>query len=179
MRCVELNDWSHALYYYMAGIASVELYRDAVAAGDADEARRKKVKAEEYLRKAPGVAGKKRFMARQLPFEVFVQRKIQKWEERAKSLSVDLADAIGSSPALEMSYMWNTNKRMGPTELEKALAGMSWGRCTGPPEVVEKIKAEIDEMGSWALISASLLRNQKKFVEAREMLETHVLKHDR
>ncbi|KAG8673104.1 Mitochondrial outer membrane protein iml2 [Fusarium poae] len=179
MRCVELNDWSHALYYYMAGIASVELYRDATAAGDEDEARRQKVKAEEYLRKAPGVAGKKRFMARQLPFEVFVQRKIQKWEERAKSLSVDLADAIGASPAAEMSYMWNTNKRMGPAELEKAVGGMSWDRCTAKPEVVEKIKAEIDEMGSWALITASLYRNQKKFVEARELLETHVLKHDR
>jgi hypothetical protein len=179
MRCLELNDWSHALYYYMAGIASVELYRDAVAAGDEDEARRQKAKAEEYLRKAPGVAGKKRFMARQLPFEVFVQRKIQKWEERAKSLSVDLADAIGASPAAEMSYMWNTIKRMGPAELEKAAGGMSWDRCTAKPEVVEKIKSEVDEMGSWALITASLYRNQKKFVEAREMLETHVLKHDR
>ncbi|KAL4732198.1 Mitochondrial outer membrane protein iml2 [Fusarium chlamydosporum] len=179
LRCLELNDWSHALYYYMAGIASVELYRDAVAAGDEDDARRQKVKAEEYLRKAPGVAGKKRFMARQLPFEVFVQRKIQKWEERAKSLSVDLADAIGASPAAEMSYMWNTIKRMGPTELEKAVAGMSWDRCTAKPEVVEKIKAEIDEMGSWALIMASLYKNQKKFKEARELLETHVLKHDR
>ncbi|KAL6916173.1 hypothetical protein FSST1_007668 [Fusarium sambucinum] len=179
MRCLELNDWSHALYYYMAGIASVELYRDAVAAGDEDEARRQKAKAEEYLRKAPGVAGKKRFMARQLPFEVFVQRKIQKWEDRAKSLSVDLADAIGASPAAEMSYMWNTNKRMGPAELEKAVGGMSWDRCTAKPEVAEKIKAEIDEMGSWALITASLYRNQKKFVEARELLEAHVLKHDR
>ncbi|KAF5675805.1 mitochondrial outer membrane iml2 [Fusarium heterosporum] len=179
LRCVELNDWSHALYYYMAGIASVELYRDAVAAGDTDEARRQKTKAEESLRKAPGVAGKKRFMARQLPFEVFVQRKIQKWEERAKSLSVDLADAIGPSPALEMSYMWNTNKRMGSAELEKAVAGISWDRCTAKPEVVEKIKAEIDEMGSWALINASLFRNQNKFDEARELLETHVLKHDR
>ncbi|CEF78888.1 hypothetical protein FGSG_03979 [Fusarium graminearum PH-1] len=179
MRCLELNDWSHALYYYMAGIASVELYRDAAAAGAEDEARRQKVKAEEYLRKAPGVAGKKRFMARQLPFEVFVQRKIQKWEDRAKSLSVDLADAIGASPAAEMSYMWNTIKRMGPAELEKAVGGMSWDRCTAKPEVVEKIKAEIDEMGSWALITASLYRNQKKFVESRELLETHVLKHDR
>ncbi|KAJ4252907.1 Mitochondrial outer membrane protein iml2 [Fusarium torreyae] len=179
LRCLELNDWSHALYYYMAGIASLELYRDAVAAGDIDEARRQKVKAEEYLRKAPGVAGKKRFMARQLPFEVFVQRKIQKWEERAKSLSIDLADAIGASPALEMSYMWNTIKRMGPAELEKAVGGMRWERCTAKPEVVEKIKAEIDEMGSWALISASVFRNQKKFAEARELLETYVLKHDR
>ncbi|KAM0555909.1 hypothetical protein ACHAPJ_006311 [Fusarium lateritium] len=179
LRCLELNDWSHALYYYMAGIASIELYRDAVAAGDADEARRQKVKAEEYLRKAPGVAGKKRFMARQLPFEVFVQRKIQKWEDRAKSLSIDLADAIGASPALEMGYMWNTIKRMGPAELEKAAGGMHWERCTAKPEVVDKIKAEIDEMGSWALISASVFRNQKKFVEARELLETYVLKHDR
>ncbi|KAJ4007330.1 Mitochondrial outer membrane protein iml2 [Fusarium irregulare] len=179
MRCLELNDWSHALYYYMAGIASIELYRDAVAAGDEDEARRQKTKAEELLRKAPGVAGKKRFMARQLPFEVFVQRKIQKWEERAKSLSVDLADAIGASPAAEMSYMWNTIKRMGPAELEKAVGGMSWDRCTAKPEVVEKIKAEVDEMGSWALITASLYRSQKKFEEAREMLETHVLKHER
>ncbi|CAG7555267.1 unnamed protein product [Fusarium equiseti] len=179
MRCLELNDWSHALYYYMAGIASVELYRDAVAAGDEDEARRQKTKAEELLRKAPGVAGKKRFMARQLPFEVFVQRKIQKWEERAKSLSVDLADAIGASPAAEMSYMWNTIKRMGPAELEKAVGGMSWDRCTAKPEVVEKIKAEVDEMGSWALITASLYKSQKKFEEAREMLETHILKHDR
>ena len=179
MRCLELNDWSHALYYYMAGIASIELYRDAAAAGDEDEARRQKTKAEELLRKAPGVAGKKRFMARQLPFEVFVQRKIQKWEERAKSLSVDLADAIGASPAAEMSYMWNTIKRMGPVELEKAVGGMSWDRCTAKPEVVEKIKAEVDEMGSWALITASLYRSQKKFEEAREMLETHVLKHER
>ncbi|KAF5705881.1 mitochondrial outer membrane IML2 [Fusarium mundagurra] len=179
MRCLELNDWSHALYYYMAGIASVELYRDAVAAGDKDEARRQKVKAEEYLRKAPGVAGKKRFMARQLPFEVFVQRKIQKWEERAKSFGVDLADAIGPSPALEMSYMWNTIKRMGPAELEKAVGGMSWDRCTAKTEVVDKIKAEVDEMGAWALISASLFRNQKKFAEARELLETHVFKFDR
>ncbi|KAF4446806.1 hypothetical protein F53441_9587 [Fusarium austroafricanum] len=179
MRCLELNDWSHALYYYMAGIASIELYRDAIIADDKDEARRQKAKAEEYLRKAPGVAGKKRFMARQLPFETFVQRKVQKWEERAKSLSVDLADAIGASPALEMSYMWNTIKRMGPAELEKAVDGMSWDRCTATPEAKEKIKAEVDEMGSWALISASLFRNQKKFAEARELLETHVFKYDR
>ncbi|KAF5019485.1 hypothetical protein F66182_8492 [Fusarium sp. NRRL 66182] len=179
LRCCELNDWSHALYYYMAGIASLELYRDAVASGDTDEARRQKAKAEEYLRKAPGVAGKKRFMARQLPFEVFVQRKIQKWEERARSTGVDLADAIGPSPALEMSYMWNTIKRMGPAELEKAISNMRWERCTAKPEVVDKIKAEVDEMGLWALINSSLLRSQKKFVEARDMLETHVLKHER
>ncbi|KAF4460495.1 Mitochondrial outer membrane IML2 [Fusarium albosuccineum] len=178
LRCLEVNDWSPALYYYMAGIASLELYRDAVQAGDEDEARRQKAKTEEFFRKAPGVAGKKRFMARQLPFEVFIQRKIQKWEDRVKAHGVDLADAIGVSPAMEMCYLWNMVKRMGPKELETGLNNMRWERCTATPEVVVKMNEEIDEMGSWALINASLLRRGNRFDEAREMLETHVLKHD-
>ncbi|KAJ3464702.1 hypothetical protein MRS44_009488 [Fusarium solani] len=179
LHCLEVNDWSPALYYYMAGIASLELYRNAIEAGDEGEARRQKAKTEEFFRKAPSVAGKKRFMARQLPFEVFIQRKIQKWEDRVKEHKVDLADAIGASPALEMCYLWNMVKRMGPAELETARHAMRWERCTAKPEVVEKMKEELDEIGSWALICAALFRQGKRFEEARELLETHVLKHDR
>ncbi|KAF7552076.1 hypothetical protein G7046_g7531 [Stylonectria norvegica] len=179
LHCIEVNDWSPALYYYMAGIASLELYRDAFHSGDEGEARRQKVKTEDFLRKAPTVAGKKRFMARQLPFETFLQRKVQKWEERAKRLKIDLADAIGSSPALEMSYMWNGPKRMGPVELERAMGVMQWERCTAKGEVVEKMKLEIDEMGLFALGSAALLRRQGKWDDARAMLEKHITKQDR
>ncbi|KAM6514566.1 Mitochondrial outer membrane protein iml2 [Fusarium solani] len=179
LHCLEVNDWSPALYYYMAGIASLELYRNAIEAGDEGEARRQKAKTEEFFRKAPSVAGKKRFMARQLPFEVFIQRKIQKWEDRVKEHKVDLADAIGASPALEMCYLWNMVKRMGLAELETARHAMRWERCTAKPEVVEKMKEELDEIGSWALICAALFRQGKRFEEARELLETHVLKHDR
>ena len=87
LRCVELNDWSHALYYYLAGCAELEKYRDALhgrpsssggGAGaekddkdwkrDESAVRNHKRRAEELFRKAPAVAGKKKFMARPMPF---------------------------------------------------------------------------------------------------------------
>ncbi|KND92029.1 Mitochondrial outer membrane protein iml-2 [Tolypocladium ophioglossoides CBS 100239] len=179
LRCLEINDWSPAMYYYMAGCASLELYRDAAHRGDEKEARRQKTKAEEHLRKAPQVAGKKRLMARQLPVETFLQRKVQKWEAQAKQLGVDLADAVGSSPALEMCYVWNGQKRMGPPELERGVANLSWGRCTADKETVEKIKSEKDETAVWAVGLAALLRGQGKLEEAKAVLEENVLAHDR
>jgi hypothetical protein len=179
LKCLEVNDWSPSLYYYMAGSASLELYRDAIHSGDKDEARRQKVKTEEFFRKAPTVTGKKRLMARQLPLEVFLQRKIQKWEDRAKALSVDLADAIGSSPALEMCYVWNGQKRMGTEQLEKGLDYLKWERCTASPEAVAKIQEEKDEMAVWAVSMASLLRGAGKLDEARKLLQEKVIVHDR
>ncbi|KAK7420891.1 Mitochondrial outer membrane protein iml2 [Neonectria punicea] len=179
LRCLEVNDWSPALYYYMAGSASLELYRDARHSGDEDEARRQKTKAEDFFRKAPSVVGRKKFMARQLPIESYLHRKIQKWEDRAKVAGVDLADAIGPSPALEMAYMWNGPKRMGPVELERGMANLKWERCTAKEELVEAIKKEVDEMGIWALLNATLLKRMGKFDEARVLLDEHILKQDK
>ncbi|KAL6856550.1 hypothetical protein J3F83DRAFT_402145 [Trichoderma novae-zelandiae] len=179
LKCLEVNDWSPSMYYYMAGSASLELYRNAFHAGDQDEARRQKTKAEELYRKAPTVIGKKRLMARQLPLETFLQRKIQKWEDRAKALGVDLVDAIGSSPALEMCYVWNGQKRMGTEQLEKGLDYLSWDRCTASKEVVAKIQEEKDEMGVWAVSRASLLRGAGKLDEARTLLQDKIIAHDR
>ncbi|RFU81957.1 mitochondrial outer membrane iml-2 [Trichoderma arundinaceum] len=179
LKCLEVNDWSPSLYYYMAGCASLELYRDAFHGGDKDEARRQKTKTEEFFRKAPTVIGKKRLMARQLPLETFLQRKIQKWEDRAKSLSIDLVDAIGPSPALEMCYVWNGQKRMGTEQLEKGLDYMKWERCTASKEVVAKMQEEKDETAVWAVCMASLLRGAGKLDEARKVLQEKVIAHDR
>ncbi|KAM6487412.1 hypothetical protein HDV62DRAFT_349868 [Trichoderma sp. SZMC 28011] len=179
LKCLEVNDWSPSMYYYMAGCASLELYRNAVHSGDKDEARRQKKQTEEYYRKAPTVIGKKRLMARQLPLETFLQRKIQKWEDRAKALGIDLADAIGSSPALEMCYVWNGQKRMGTEQLEKGLDYLEWERCTASKEDVAKIQAEKDEMAVWAVSRASLLRGAEKLDEARALLNEKVVDLDR
>ena len=189
LRCVELNDWSHALYYYLAGCAEVELYRDAwhLARREGGEegreaaerqARKHKDAAVAFFRKTPALAGKKKFMARQMPFEVYALRKVTKWEARAAELGIDLVDAIGVSPAEEMVYLWSGSKRMDGELLEAALRLLSWDRCTAPADKLEAIKAVVDESSIKSVCSAALLRSLGRIAEARELLGG-VLEQDR
>ncbi|KJZ71368.1 hypothetical protein HIM_09251 [Hirsutella minnesotensis 3608] len=90
-----------------------------------------------------------------------------------------LVDAVGVSPALEMSYIWSGHKRMGPAEVERVIDTLSWDRCTAGKEIVESIKAEEDEMALWAVNVAVMLRTQGKYDEARSLLEEKVLSLDR
>ncbi|KAM3504616.1 hypothetical protein MY11210_008287 [Beauveria gryllotalpidicola] len=178
LHCVEINTWSAALYYYMAGAASLELYRDAVARGDAASAAAEKKTAEKYLLKSGETSSKKKFMARQLPFETFVQRKVQKWEARRKELGVDLADAVAVSPAVEMMFAWSGPKWMATREFEKAQECLAWSRLTAPADKLEKLK-ERDELGVRAVCLASILRGCNRLDEARKLLEVEVLSHDK
>ncbi|KAI1632755.1 breast cancer protein [Biscogniauxia mediterranea] len=173
LRCVELNDWSHALYYYIAGCAELENYRDAYHAEKKDDAKiqRHKKKADELFRKAPTVAGKKKLLARPLPFEQFAARKIQKWEERSKALKIDLVDAVGVSPTQEMVYLWNGIKKMQSSDLEKAHEALSWDRLTTSEEARNKIKSETDEQAVQDVCRAAIIRSLGRFDEARDLLE--------
>ncbi|KAI1269036.1 breast cancer protein [Xylariaceae sp. FL1019] len=173
LRCIELNEWSPALYYYMAGSAELENYRNAFYANPRNESQIKqhKKKAEELFRKVPTVAGRKKFMARPLPFEQFVCRKLEKWEDRVKTLGVQLVDAVGISPAQEMVYLWNGIKKMSPAELEAADRDLAWERLTCSEGARDKIKAEADENALQDLLHAGILRNMEKFDEAKDILK--------
>lgn len=173
LRCIELNDWSPSLYYYLAGGAELELYRNAYHAKPVDEAKISlhKKKATELFKKVPTVAGKKRFMARPLPFEEFAVRKVKKWEDRSSAFAIDLVDTIGVSPMQEMVYLWNGLKKMQPAELEAAAEDLSWDRLTCSEEVRGKIQAETDESALHDLCHAGILRSLGRFEEARVNLQ--------
>ena len=174
-KCATLNNWSHALYYYNAGASHVELYRkykhsDALLAQEHAE------KAEELLKKAPKHTGKKRFMARQLPFDVFVQRKVAKWEHRAQEMNVPFIDAIGVSPIEEMCYFWNGYKRMRPKYLQLSLDAIAWSSDAAQNPGWDK--EALDEHCIASLLRAVTLRNLGQLEEAKRVLREEILCHE-
>lgn len=60
LACVDLNNWSQALYYYIAGAAHLEIYRGRDPSVSAKERERSGKLAEEYFKIAPSKAGKKK-----------------------------------------------------------------------------------------------------------------------
>lgn len=125
IKCVGLNNWSHAMYYYIAASSYTELYR-IHKPSDPKKASEYAAKAEQHFREVPMHTGKKRLMARQLPFDVFVGRKIAKWEARAKARDCSLVDAVGVSPAVEMTYFWSGYTRMAPEHVRLSLERLAW-----------------------------------------------------
>lgn len=115
-------------------------------------------------------------MARQLPFDVFVSRKIAKWEARAKEWDVSLVDAIGVDPVEEMIFFWNGHSRMTDSQLEESLERLAWCESEANPtwsrEGAEG-QAIVD------LLRAAVYRSLRKNGEAKELLKTKVLNHEK
>lgn len=115
-------------------------------------------------------------MARQLPFDVFVSRKIAKWEARAKEWDVSLVDAIGVDPIEEMIFFWNGHSRMTDSQLEESLERLAWCESEANPtwsrEGAEG-QAIVD------LLRAAVYRSLRKSQEAKELLKTKVLNHEK
>jgi len=174
--CVSLNNWSHALYYYIAGAAEVELYRQykfsdpKLAAKHAEEATK-------LLRLAPQHAGKKKFMARQLPFDIFVVRKIKKWDARAHDCNLSFIDAVGVSPIEEMIFFWSGYKRMDRKQLEVSMERLSLN--DDPSSNPLWASEAVEEKAILAVLRAVTLRNLGRFDEAKKTLKTSVLSIDR
>lgn len=123
LKCIELNNWSHALYYYIAGACYVELYRQFP--GSELQRTQHALRAEELLKTVPKHTGKKRFMARQLPFDVFISRKLAKWTARSEQRGCSFIEAIGVSPLEEMIYFWSGYRRMAAPQLQDSLAALA------------------------------------------------------
>ena len=175
MQCYDLNSWSRSLYYYIVGSSHLTLYRQTIEK-DPTKAAEHAEKATEYFRGAPPLAGKKRFMARQLPFDVFVSRKIAKWEARAKEWKVPLVDAVGVDPVEEMIFFWNGHSRMTREQLEKSLTNLDWSES---PANKTWAREGLEEKAILELLRAAVLRSLRRHEEARELLQTHILSQDR
>jgi Protein of unknown function (DUF3808) len=177
IECVDLNSWSRALYYYIAGSAHLAMYRDFKASGSLDEAAKQAKIAEKYFKIAPTHTGKKRIMARQLPFDVFVARKIAKWEARASAWNCAFVDAIGVSPNEEMVYFWNGHKRMTRERLNDSLKNLAWSEDSTQNPYWKK--EELDERAILAVLRASIYRNLRKHEDAKALLKKEVLCYDK
>ena len=176
IECVSMNNWSHALYYYLAGAAQVELYRQHKTSDPAAATVYAK-KAVELLKVAPNHAGKKKFMARQLPFDIFVSRKIKKWEQRAQDWNIPFVDAVGVSPLEEMIYFWNGFKKMNLQQLQQSLDRLAWSEDTAANPTW--IREGPDENAILALVRGVILRNLGRLDEARKVYRIGVLDVDR
>jgi hypothetical protein len=175
IECVDLNSWSRSLYYYIAGSCHVALYRQCIET-DPKQAEKHAATAAEYIRKAPSHAGKKKFMARQLPFDVFVTRKIAKWEARAKDWNVPLVNAIGVDPIEEMIFFWNGHSRMTEAQLKESLARLAW--CESDANKSWS-REGVEEKAILELIRAAVHRSLHNYEEAKQTLKSRVLKHDK
>jgi hypothetical protein len=174
IKCSEISQWSPTLYAYITGASFLELYRNLRESDPAAAAPYKK-KAIEYIRKGPPLAGRQKVMSKELPFDVYIVRKVKKWEQRASSWGVDLVDAIGVSPLAEMMYLWNGMRKFNEEQLQKTLVILQWNRASH----AEKHQKDLDETAMQALLRAAVLRNMGEFDTSRKTLKTEILNHDK
>ena len=154
--CIGLNNWSHALYYYIAGCSELELYRIYKHGGyvlsspapprNAEITKNNRAPPSTYVRatvnlekatqhgktaqnlfdKAAPASQKKGILGRQLPFDAFISRKVRKWRDHAGAKSLSLVDAIGGSPYEEMNLFWGAHMRMPMRTMIAALRRLAY-----------------------------------------------------
>ncbi|KAL1306657.1 hypothetical protein AAFC00_005331 [Neodothiora populina] len=172
LTCVKLNNWSHGLYFYIAGCCHVQMYRENKITNP-PQAKKHAEEATKLLRSVPSHAGKKRLMAKQLPFDAFVTRKIAKWEARATELHLPFVDAVGVAPVEEMIYFWNGYKRMRPEDLEHSLAVLHEATTTTTTK-----SESFDEQAILSFLRAVTTSRLSRTAEAKEILRTQLLSHE-
>lgn len=131
-----------------------------------------KERTNELLKLVTANTGKKKFMARQLPLDVYVNRKIAKWTARAKTRNCDVVDAVGVSPIVEITYFWGGFSRMGTEHLRTSLARLAWSE--NPVMNPGWSQEPADERAILYVLKATCLRNLGEVEEARMTLSNSV-----
>lgn len=174
LECVELNAWSQALYHFVAGAAYFQKSQDLAAEGNTSDAKKFAKLAEDQMKKAPTFVGKKKMMGKQLPFDVFVQRKINKYEANSKAWGCSFLEAVGVPPIEESIFLWNGYKKMNEAQLRKSLQNIQ--RAQQSPHWD---KHGVDEKAVAAVLTANVYRNLRQHDEAQAILENSVFVHDK
>ncbi|ANB15889.1 hypothetical protein AWJ20_3533 [Sugiyamaella lignohabitans] len=180
IRLIDLNTWSHAFYMYLAGACYVELYRDFVLnKKDATKAAHYKKRAKECIEKAPSMLGKRKFMAKAMPFDVFVLRKVNHWKAVSTAKNIDIIDAITTSPIHEVLYFYNGYNRMPNSQLEQTLQTLGYSGNPGTPYAAEAERNIVEETESDSLsrflLTSVTLRALGRVKEGADLLTTHVI----
>lgn len=180
IRLIDLNTWSHMFYTYLSAVCHVEIYRKYKHT-DPERAAASKKLAAEAMDRAPSFLGKRKFMAKTMPFDVFTLRKLNQWKATAKANKIHIVDAIGTSPIHEVIYFWNGFGRMLPQDLEESISLLGY---TADPKAPHSFndgsdKDIIEENEDEALIRYLLqsisLRSLGKVEEGFELLKTKVI----
>ncbi|SCV00188.1 LANO_0F05644g1_1 [Lachancea nothofagi CBS 11611] len=170
---LDVSEWSHSLYTYFAGCCYLEMYR-MCQMGLFDDAKMAffKERARELIFGSPELAGRKKFMAKNMPLERFMLRKVGQFQKNQTELHVDdPLDAIGTSPVHELMYFYNGYNRM----TEEALT-LSHTLLTTYKNPMVDAKDPDQELLRNLLVSLTL-RRLGKLEEGCELLDKHVLPH--
>lgn len=151
---IESKDiWSKAVFHYIVGSCFVELYRDTGDTVFADQA-------QIHLQEAPGEAGKKKVMGKELSLEVYIKRKVSKW--RVRAAGKPFVEVITVSPILEFCHLFNYWKKMGHNQQLRCLALL--GRSS-------KTADTLDDRLTRLLVSASLKRRSSNWQALEDLAE--------
>ena len=107
-------------------------------------------------------------MGRQLPFDLFVTRKIAKWTAHSTLTSTPFISSIGTSPLEEMIFFWNGYKKQSPTDLSTSLSNLSY---TPPASPQSSPTSTPDEQAIQSVLRAVVLRNLRRHTESISLLQ--------
>ncbi|KAH8111665.1 outer membrane protein Iml2/Tetratricopeptide repeat protein 39 [Phellopilus nigrolimitatus] len=101
LRMTEINSWSHATYYAIAGGCYVSLGN--------------RTKAKELFDEVPTLLDRRKIGGKDLPTEVLIKKKLAFYKAKAKRRSGDESDYVEHmkiSLAEELAIFWNTHQRI-------------------------------------------------------------------